>query len=70
MRAHRLTEAIRAVLDSREQAVIRLRYGLSGSPKTQKEAAAYLGISRSYVSRIEKSALLKLKGALENLASD
>ena len=70
MRASRLEEAIRDVLDPREQTVIRLRYGLSGAPKTQKEAASYLGISRSYVSRIEKSALLKLKDALGNLASD
>lgn len=64
IRASKLFSAIEQVLDPREQLVIRLRYGLSEPPKTQKETAAVLGISRSYVSRIEKSALLKLKGAL------
>ncbi|MBO5909599.1 MAG: helix-turn-helix domain-containing protein, partial [Clostridia bacterium] len=39
-----------------------LRYGLFGyQPKTQREVAKYLGISRSYVSRIEKKALEKMK---------
>ncbi|MBO5220901.1 MAG: RNA polymerase sporulation sigma factor SigK [Clostridia bacterium] len=66
IRATKLTEAINAVLDEREKAVIRLRYGLASPPKTQKETAQFLGISRSYVSRIEKSALLKLKDALGN----
>ena len=66
IRATKLTEAINAVLDEREKAVIRLRYGLAAPPKTQKETAQFLGISRSYVSRIEKSALLKLKDALGN----
>ena len=64
MRASKLLSAIEKVLDSREKTVIRLRYGLSEPPKTQKETAAVLGISRSYVSRIEKSALQKLKDAL------
>jgi len=64
IRATKLCEAIGTVLDPRERTVVRLRYGLSGAPKTQKETAVYLGISRSYVSRIEKSALLKLKDAL------
>ena len=61
-------EKIRAltekVLDKREKEIIVLRYGLMGYvPKTQREVAAHLGISRSYVSRIEKKALEKLKRA-------
>ncbi len=52
-------------LDPREQQVISLRYGLSGSaPLTQREIAQTCGISRSYVSRIEKKSLEKLRGAL------
>ena len=53
------------VLSPREKEIIRLRYGLSGrEPKTQREIAASMGISRSYVSRIEKKALEKLKSGL------
>ncbi len=49
-------------LDKRELEIITLRYGLFGySPLTQKQVADRLDISRSYVSRIEKKALLKLK---------
>ncbi len=49
------------VLTQREQQIIKLRYGLFGSHETtQKEIADSLGISRSYVSRIEKKALEKL----------
>jgi RNA polymerase sporulation-specific sigma factor len=52
---------IKEVLKSREKTVIELRYGLSnGDEKTQREIAQMLGISRSYVSRIEKKALKKL----------
>ena len=48
--------------DPREKEIIIKRYGLmGGEPRTQKEVAAELGISRSYVSRIEKRALQKLK---------
>ena len=55
------------VLDEREKEIIVLRYGLMGYvPKTQREVAAHLGISRSYVSRIEKKALEKLKKAFGN----
>ena len=51
-------------LDDREKQVIRLRYGLGGGePLTQREIAARYGISRSYVSRIEKKALRKLEEA-------
>ncbi len=70
MRATKLLVAIEKELDPREKTVIRLRYGLSEPPKTQKETAVVLGISRSYVSRIEKSALLKLKDALMELEQD
>lgn len=57
-----LRKSIDRVLAPREAEIIRLRYGLDGNePKTQQEAAAMCGISRSYVSRIEKKALGKLK---------
>ncbi len=50
------------VLDEREKEIIVLRYGLKGyQPRTQREVAKHLKISRSYVSRIEKKALEKLK---------
>ena len=53
---------IRLCLAKREREIIRLRYGLgSVSPLTQREVADLLGISRSYVSRIEKKAIGKLK---------
>lgn len=53
-------------LDEREATVISLRYGLSGAkPLTQREVAARCGISRSYVSRIEKKALKKLELAMD-----
>ncbi|AQS55309.1 RNA polymerase subunit sigma [Novibacillus thermophilus] len=49
------------ILDKREQEVIRGRFGLdNGEERTQREIARKLGISRSYVSRIEKRALMKL----------
>ena len=58
----RLKELVNEVLDKREQQIVRLRYGLEGyKPMTQREVATYLGISRSYVSRIEKRALEKLR---------
>jgi RNA polymerase sporulation-specific sigma factor len=55
--------AVRNVLDDRERKVVVLRYGLteSGREYTQREVAQYMGISRSYVSRIEKAALEKIK---------
>ena len=52
-------------LDERERKIITLRYGLSGNaPMTQREIAGQLGISRSYVSRIEKSALATIASCL------
>ena len=59
-------ECVEECLDEREKLVITLRYGLTGdAPLTQREIAQQCGISRSYVSRIEKKALEKLKAALE-----
>ena len=61
-----LRRALDACLTDQERLVIRLRYGLDGAaPKRQREVAAVTGISRSYVSRIEKKALEKLRSALE-----
>ena len=63
--ARRLRECVDGVLEPREAEVIRLRYGLGGSaPLTQRECAARLGISRSYVSRIEKKAIERLREAM------
>lgn len=54
------------VLEPRELQVLRMRYGLiDGEPQPQHEVAKELGISRSYVSRIEKKALEKLRSAME-----
>ncbi len=59
--------AIDRVLTQQERQVILLRYGLDGNtPKRQREVAQLTGISRSYVSRIEKRALEKLRAALES----
>ena len=61
-----LNEMVSHLSDKREQEIIIKRYGLmGGEPLTQKEVAAELGISRSYVSRIEKRALEKLKVCYE-----
>ena len=58
--------AVDQVLTPQERQVILLRYGLGGNtPKRQREVADITGISRSYVSRIEKKALEKLKEAME-----
>ena len=60
-------DKIKEVLSGREQDIIRKRYGIGGFKiKTQREIAAEYGISRSYISRIEKSALLKLRKSYEN----
>jgi len=61
-----LRQAVESCLTEQERQVIVLRYGLDGqSPKRQREVAQITGISRSYVSRIEKKALEKLRGVLE-----
>jgi RNA polymerase sporulation-specific sigma factor len=62
MHIERIRELVDTVLDEREKQIIILRYGLKGyQPRTQREVAKYLKISRSYVSRIEKKALEALK---------
>ncbi len=56
-------------LDSREQMIMYLRFGLCGNEeKTQKEVADMMGISQSYISRIEKKILSKLRKKLEKSA--
>ncbi|WP_446899423.1 RNA polymerase sporulation sigma factor SigK [Clostridium sp. LBM24168] len=61
MQVKRLYSKINTCLTAREKCVVEMRYGLSeGKPRTQREIAKFLGISRSYVSRIEKKALKKL----------
>ena len=63
--AAQLRYCVETELSEREQRVIRLRYGLDGAePLTQRETARCCHISRSYVSRIEKRALEKLRAAL------
>ena len=60
-----LSKIFHKVLTSREQLILSLRYGLfNNKAQTQKSIASSLNISRSYVSRIEKKALLKLRSAL------
>ena len=67
----KLHEIMDQVLSSREKEILSLRYGLSNRPpQTQREIAARCGISRSYVSRIEKKALKKLEEALSPFRPD
>ena len=62
----RLYEKIREILKDREKTIIELRFGLNGDkPKTQKQIAKMMGISRSYVSRIETKAIGKLAKELK-----
>lgn len=66
-RATQVRVAVAKHLHGRELQVISLRYGLNGhTPQRQREVAKILGISRSYVSRIEKKALEKLYAALSD----
>lgn len=61
LKMRQIYEKIRSVLKQREKIIIELRFGLGGKkPKTQNEVAQILGISRSYVSRIETKAIKKL----------
>ena len=63
----RLRQAVQTRLTPQEKRIIQLRYGLDGgTPCRQREAAKLTGISRSYVSRIEKRALQKLRRVLED----
>lgn len=64
-----LYDVYEACLKDQEKTVVGMRYGLFGQKaRTQREIAGILGISRSYVSRIEKRALEKMKGQLQALA--
>ena len=63
----KVRRCVKNCLDPREAMIITLRYGLNGdTPLTQREIATQCGISRSYVSRIEKKALKKLEAAMES----
>lgn len=66
LNSEKLTEYLKSELSERERRIIILRYGLSGEdPLTQREVAKELGISRSYISRIEKRALSLLRKRFE-----
>ena len=66
MQVRKLYNKMKSVLKNREKTVLELRYGLlNGNSKTQREIAKSLGISRSYVSRIEKKAIKKLSKELK-----
>ena len=67
MQIRKLYEKLNGCLKDREKKIIEMRYGLNNdASKTQIEIAKLLGISRSYVSRIEKKALIKLSKELSN----
>ena len=67
--ARLLRAAVNGCLTEQERQVLCMRYGLFGAvPRRQREVAQALGISRSYVSRIEKRALERLRRELENKA--
>ena len=62
----KVRHCVATCLTDRERSIITLRYGLDDQPpRTQREVAARCGISRSYVSRIEKRALAKLEQAMD-----
>lgn len=62
LKTKKLFEKMKGILKEREQNILELRFGLNGkAPKTQNEIAKMLGISRSYVSRIETKAIHKLR---------
>jgi RNA polymerase sporulation-specific sigma factor len=66
IKSEKVREFVQKLPDKRERLIIIKRYGLDGDePKTQKEIAKKLGISRSYVSRIEKKALERLRDMFE-----
>ena len=67
MESEKLRRCVAEGLNSRERRIVVMRYGLDNRrPRTQREVAELLNISRSYVSRIEKRALLKLRSLLES----
>ena len=57
MQSKKAVELVKTVLDERERKIIIMRYGLNGKKCSQKQVAKLLGISRSYVSRLEKKAI-------------
>ena len=60
--SERALRYVNTVLDSRERQIITMRYGLDGKPeRTQKEVAEEMGISQSYISRLEKRIISRLK---------
>lgn len=62
IKVKKLYEKMKEVLKDREKTILELRFGLGGrKPKTQNEIASMMGISRSYVSRIETKAISKLE---------
>ena len=66
MKVRQLYDAVKTRLSPREREIILLRYGLTGQrPLVQREVAKKLNISRSYVSRLEKKALQKLRKAFD-----
>ena len=68
MKIKRLYRKMKEVLKDRERTIIELRFGLNGQkPKTQNEIANSMGISRSYVSRIETKAIGKLSEELKDI---
>ena len=67
LRAQKLRRAVDGLGDERERGIMILRFGLDGGePLPQREVGRLMGISRSYVSRIEKKAVSRLKETLEN----
>lgn len=67
LKIKKLYHKIEEILKGREKSIIELRFGLDGKkPKTQKQIATMMGISRSYVSRIETKAISKLSKEFEN----
>ena len=67
MKTKKLYERMKDILKGREKTIIELRFGLGGNkPKTQNQIAEMMGISRSYVSRIEKKAIGKLNSKLSH----
>lgn len=62
LKLEKLTDILATTLDEREKEIIKMRYGIGGCEEmTQRDIAKRLNISRSYVSRIEKSALEKMR---------
>ncbi len=66
IRAEELYKVLNSALNKRERQIINMRFGLDGNGGlTQREVSEFLNISRSYVSRIEKKAILKLGAVLK-----